>query len=349
VLLFKILQNPLTRKNISIKNKYESMNLNEILKYLFGVLFLTVIIPLLFFLGIMLISGKMDTNIIAGLSVLNIFFFVGSGFLIFIGLMIAPSYPKWGRYLAYGGVVGIMILLLIIETSIVGMSVNKFRNQYESGKIWSECTSTPKSMMSFVSCALTGHQPLPNSTKDVWGIIGVYGFYLAGLLVPLAILTALFADFVESSGVVQNPTYQKIIGLGLGFMAYRGFIVTRLIYILDIGSTGVALIALNFIWLGGILSYINRSFRQWRILEDEQLLGRYSEQALRSLKAIANTWAVATQIRDSFNDSNFMNSLELVMGKINAQAWKARANQGYFRVDEFKSQFLRALEKEAKQ
>jgi hypothetical protein len=173
--------------------------------------------------------------------------------------------------------------------------------------------------------------------------LGVYGFYLAGFLAPLAILTALVADFVEASGVIQRPTYQKIIGFGLGFLAYRGFIVSRLIYILDIGSTGVAVIALNFIWLGGILGYINRSFKQWKTLESAEALGRFSGQHLRSLSAQADTWTTWEDVRTSFNSNDFLGSLELVLGDLDARAWKARALAKQGSVSIFREAFKRAL------
>jgi hypothetical protein len=141
---------------------------------------------------------------------------------------------------------------------------------------------------------------LPQNSKDIWGFLGMYGFYIVGILAPLFLLTALFMDIVESSGVVQGQTYRRIIGGALGLLAYRGFIVTRLVYILDIGSTGVAVIALNFIFLGGILSYINRAFQQWRQLESAEALGRFSQDHLRALAAIAHTWVTWNDVQTSF-------------------------------------------------
>ena len=314
---------------------------------IWGPLILLFILPFILTFGWLFIIGAAQIPIISSL-ILFFILMALSGFLIFIGLMIAPTHPTWGRYMAYGGVIGIMILLLIIETSIVSMSGYNLAKKSATGNLWSECTSTPKSIISFVSCALTGHQPLPTSTKDIWGFLGIYGFYIAGLIVPLAILTALFADFIESSGVIQNSTYRRIIGFGLGFMAYRGFIVSRLIYILDIGSTGIAVIALNFVWLGGILSYINRSFNQWKMIEDEQLIKRATEQALITLRAAARSWITPNNVQTSFNDSRFMNSLEFVMGKVGAEAWKARAEDENLNVDDFRNRFLDALDKAKK-
>ncbi|MCX8179677.1 MAG: hypothetical protein N3E38_03035 [Candidatus Aenigmarchaeota archaeon] len=277
---------------------------------------LTVGLPLLL---IFLASSFLGLSITVGLLPIYIVGFILSGFAIFIGLMVAPSHPQFGKYTAYVGVGGLMLLLLIIETSILAAAGYRLGNKFLSDKLWTECTSTPTSIINFVSCAITGHQPLPTSYKDIWGLFGVYGFYIFGLIVPLFILSALFADFVEASGVVQNPTYQKIIGFGLGFMAYRGFVVTRLIYILDIGSAGVAVIALNFIWLGGILSYIRRSFRQWALVEAEQTLSRDLPLIIRSLKAIANSWNTQTGVAAAFSDEKFLRNLTLVVGPIKAK------------------------------
>jgi len=250
-------------------------------------------------------------------SKLGLFFvlFVGSGFLIFGGLMIAPLHPKGGRYLAYIGVVGIMVLLLIIETSLIDLRINT----YLEGKLWTDCQQTPKNVISFVSCAITGYQPAPQGATDIWGMMGVYGFYIFGLVAPLVILTALFTDFVKASGVIQSTTNERIIGLGLGFMAYRGFVVSRLIYILDIGSAGIALIALNFIWLGGILGYINRSFKQWQTLEAEMELSIDMPNVARNLKRIADEWKGSKQVAGDFADPIFLRNLTLIVGTVEAQ------------------------------
>ncbi len=283
-----------------------------------SIIALAIIAPFAIIFLLSILAGGFSIGVIS--SLIMVFILLGlSGFLIFLGLLIAPTYPKIGKYLAYGGVVGLMILLLIIETSIIGISGYKIGKNYVSGNFWSSCTSTPNSIISFLTCSITGHQPLPSSTKDIWGFFGVYGFYLFGLFVPLIILVALFADFVEVSGVVQNPTYQKIIGFGLGFMAYRGFVVTKLIYILDIGSTGIAVIALNFIWLGGVLGYIRRSFRQWQLLEAEQELATDMPRLARNLQAIANNWRNKEMVAASFSDPVFMRNLTLIVGAVKAQ------------------------------
>ncbi|MEM5777376.1 MAG: hypothetical protein QXJ06_02920 [Candidatus Aenigmatarchaeota archaeon] len=285
---------------------------------------------LLIFLPIILI---VVLSIFAGLVISSLFLlligFTMSGFIIFIGMMIAPTYPKIGRYLSYVGVIGIMILLIIIEGSIIGLSGfnlgKKFiQNNYS---LWTECDQTPINSINFLSCALTGHQPLPTKVEDIWGWLGIYGFYIFGLIAPLFILTALFADFVETSGFVQNPKYQKIIGFGLGFMAYRGFIVTRLIYILDIGSTGVAMIALNFIWLGGILGYIRKSFQQWKLLEEESELKNYIPNLRKNLIAIIDSWQSVAMAIDALNSRKFKNSLSLFLDAVDIDVFTKRIAQ----------------------
>ncbi|MBU5688332.1 MAG: hypothetical protein KQA41_02155 [Candidatus Aenigmarchaeota archaeon] len=304
------------------------------------------------FLPIILILGAL--TIFASVTVVSSIFFllIGfaiSGFIIFIGMMIAPIQPKIGRYLAYAGVIGIMILLLIIEGSIIGLSGVNLGYKFVKGgyNLWTECKQPIESLDVFLSCALTGHQPLPTGVKDIWGWLGIYGFYIFGLLVPLFILSALFADFVETSGIVSNRTYQKIIGFGLGFMAYRGFIVTRLIYILDIGSVGIALIALNFIWLGGILGYIKRSFAQFKLLEADIDLSTDIEKVKRYLVSIANKWESVEMVAANLSDPIIFRDLQLVVGNTMAELLrdKSRNIKDSNDIPKFRDEFKKAIMK----
>ena len=305
---------------------------------LLTLLLIGIIVPLVFAGAVALIYHGSVFTLITGGILLYFVFIVGSGFLIFIGMIIAPSNPRIGKYLSYSGLVGIMILLLLIETSIVGFSGYKIANNIKGGSYWAPCTSKPSNLITYITCFSTGHQPI---TTDTVGILGIFGFSIFGIIMPLFIFVALFSDFVETSGVVQNRTYQKIIGLGLGFMAYRGFIVSRLIYILDIGSVGVAVIALNFIWLGGILSYIRRSFRQWQLLEEQQELRRLIPRLIENLKEIAKTWTTQEDVARNFSDHKFMRGLELVVGPTEADSLKAESASND--LSRFKQKFIKTI------
>ncbi|MEM5877826.1 MAG: hypothetical protein QXF12_03000, partial [Candidatus Aenigmatarchaeota archaeon] len=153
------------------------------------------------------------------------------------------------------------------------------------------------------------------------------------------------SDFVESSGVVQNPTYQKIIGFGLGFMAYRGFIVTRLIYILDIGATGVAVIALNFIFLGGVLNYVRRSFAQFQILEAEMEIGEDVEKLKIYLQRTSDQWKTKEMVATNFSDPIFLRNLQLVVGNTITESLKDESSKIPNRaaLEKFKNEFKKAV------
>ncbi|MBU5689901.1 MAG: hypothetical protein QXM68_01740 [Candidatus Aenigmatarchaeota archaeon] len=259
-------------------------------------------------------------------SLVSIIGIIFSGFLIFIGMMVAPYNPKVGRWIAYGGVVGLMFLLMVIEVFIIKKASDDIKFINDNTDFWGDCgTNPPKSWHSYLACALTGHQPINSGTSNVWNAFGIFGFVIFGLTIPLAILTSLLIDIVESSGVVQSPTYQKFIGFGLGFMAYRGFIVTRLIYILDIGTTGVAVIALNFIFLGGVLAYVKRAFKQWQEIEHEMDIATANSQFRKIvIETLKNANSVES-LRNAFNDERFYGALKYLLGEIEAKKLQADA------------------------
>ncbi|MCS7135262.1 MAG: hypothetical protein NZ893_02380, partial [Candidatus Aenigmarchaeota archaeon] len=95
---------------------------------------------------------------------------------------------------------------------------------------------------------------------------------------------SLFQDFVISSGVIRRPKAQKIVGACLGLIAYRGFAVTNLLEILSLGTLGIALLALNLVFLGGLLAYLHRVFERWRPLEAAMNIVRSSAAFRRSLR-----------------------------------------------------------------
>jgi hypothetical protein len=78
-------------------------------------------------------------------------------------------------------------------------------------------------------------------------------------------------------------------------IAYRGFAVTNMLEILSLGTIGIALLALNLIFLGGLLAYIHRVFEKWKPIENamgivraganaRKLLREYTRAAIRAAR-----------------------------------------------------------------
>ncbi|MCX8178307.1 MAG: hypothetical protein N3D75_00555 [Candidatus Aenigmarchaeota archaeon] len=287
---------------------------NKITSALTNYLIILAVIFLVVIIAAILLSGFTST-------IDNIAFISSSGFIIlfssstaiFIGMLIAPYNPKIGKIVAYFGVGLVMFALIFMEVYIIQKTVT---NRGTSFAYCKDLSFSNSDLDEIFSCLLTGHK-ITGSEKS--NALSIGGFFVFSFLVPLFILVALMADFVESSGVVQNPTYQKIIGFGLGFLAYRGFIVTNLIYILDVGATGMAVIALNFIFIGGVLSYVRRVFRQWQLVENEIFLGQVSDKfrlmVLNSLEKVNDL----QQFKTTINDEGFKGALIFILGEVEAK------------------------------
>ncbi|MEM0473315.1 MAG: hypothetical protein QXF88_01180 [Candidatus Aenigmatarchaeota archaeon] len=286
---------------------------NKITSALTNYLILLVVIFLVVIIAAILLSGFTST-------IDNLVFISSSGFIIlfssstaiFIGMLIAPYNPKIGKIVAYFGVGLVMFALIFMEAYIIQKTVTKRGTNFE----YCNSLTSSSGLNDIFSCLLTGHKITGSEKSDA---LAIGGFFVFSFLVPLFILVALMADFVESSGVVQNKTYQKIIGFGLGFLAYRGFIVTNLIYILDVGATGMAVIALNFIFIGGVLSYVRRVFRQWQLVENEIFLGqakdKFRSMVLNSLKNVDSV----EQLKSTINDESFKGALIFLLGETEAK------------------------------
>jgi hypothetical protein len=227
-----------------------------------------------------------------------------SGGALILGVIIAYSNPRVGKIIAYIGIGGVLLTLVTLEVSIVGITgKNRIKEEY----VFQECKNIPlikngiASMMDSLSCIITGY--FPKNYPSMYLI----GFWIFGVAIPLVILGGIFLDLVESSGIIKNRVSQRLIGWGLGFMAYRGFVISNLIYIIDLVSAGMAVIVLNFIFVGGLLTYTNRVFNQWKTLEDAIELGKSQVVAAKNAKVIleqalklANSGSDLKSIKDNY-------------------------------------------------
>jgi hypothetical protein len=250
------------------------------------ILVLTVGIPLIalpFLMGVTINTIFLLFTVGIGLGSFILLLF--SGGLIIVGVLVAPSNYRVGRILAILGVAGVLITLTIVELLMIAAStLNQMGVDLTSSKLWEEiknkaakyqnflyCGSFPvmvgpgenpiKSVGDTFACIITGY--LPAKASSAYYI----GFWIFGIVMPLLITTGIFLDLTQSSGMLQNPISQRIVGWGLGFMALRGLYATGLIFILDVTTTGMLVILLNFIFVGGLMAYTNRIFHQWEPIE----------------------------------------------------------------------------------
>lgn len=230
-----------------------------------------------------------------------------SGTIVILGVIIASSNPKVGKILAYVGIGGFLFSLLILEIigslyfgSIrVGANLNqptftdllneiqRAMKNYNQFKV---CSSIPVtvtglnvvSITDSLSCLITGY--IPASSKN--DMLFYLGFWIFSVAIPLIVLGGIFLDMTISSGIINNKISQRLVGWGLAFMAYRGLIVTYLIFILDYLAAGMAIITLNFIFTGFLLSYTNKVFHQWSDIDRAMLTHNVRERARILLKHI---------------------------------------------------------------
>ena len=272
----------------------------------------TIIIILILAVGIpllalpILIGGAVTTVFLiltVGLGLGGFILLLLSGGLIIVGVMLAPSYYRLGRILAVLGVAGVLVGLLVLEVltaasltlnrigvDLTSDNLEEIKKKAASYQNFLYCGSFPVkvgpeknpliSLADTFSCIITGY--LPQNTSSVYYI----GFWIFGIVIPLLITTGIFLDLTQSSGILQNPISQRVVGWGLGFMALRGLYTTGIILILDVTSAGMVVILLNFIFVGGLLAYTNRIFQRWTSIET----------TLQRARVSSNMRVAATQI-----------------------------------------------------
>lgn len=279
-------------------------------------LILILILVFIFVVPLLIIAGTQYwsvVKILLGSSFIVFLLLILSGGLLILGVIVAYSYPKTGKIMAYIGIGGVLISLIVFEIFIA--IIASFRNagvdinaadlmkeikeksiKYES---FSSCDSLPvvkgKSGISLgdsLSCIITGY--LPKNVSTIYYL----GFWIFGVVMPLLITSGIFNDLVESAGIINNRISRRLIGWGLGFIAYRGLLITGFIFILDYVSAGMAIIVLNFIFVGGLLSYTNRIFSQWKPLEDAIDMSKSITVGTTNVRTILRT------ARDLVNQNN---------------------------------------------
>jgi hypothetical protein len=147
-----------------------------------------------------------------------------------------------------------------ILSSVIGESIKK------GNVIFMPCDNFGgKNLLDIASCVLIGYYPSGNRLASAFAY---YSVYLFGVVFPIIVIVLIFTDAVENSGIIANKLYAKLIGIGLGMMAWRGFIITRLIFVLDFGATGIALLLINLLFFGIIFNRIKLFFQTYQQLED---------------------------------------------------------------------------------
>ncbi|MEM5799053.1 MAG: hypothetical protein QXZ43_00060 [Candidatus Aenigmatarchaeota archaeon] len=214
---------------------------------------------------------------------LSILLLIFSGGLLLLGVIIGYSHPGVGKIIAYTGIACVLLFLLFIEVSVISLNEKKESNEkfkFENCKklpvFDKDFTRLPDSLF----CILTGYLPKDDSN------LYIIGYWIFGITIPLLITSGIFLDLVQSSGIITNRMSQRFLGWGLGFLAYRGLVVSNLIYIIDFISAGMAVIVLNFIFVGGLLAYTNKVFSQWKSIEDAVEFGKSIQIARINSKRI---------------------------------------------------------------
>lgn len=203
-------------------------------------------------------------------------------FTILLGFILFPVNTTLAKLVIYGGLFAIMIALSLFEFSLLtsngGNIIPKYREcpagDYDLGNL----RSGHSSPINTISCWFTGHE----ATTP----FDLVSLSVTGIAVPLVALIYLFVDFVSASGVITDPTSKNVLGVSFGILAYRGFLVSKLIYVLDFGAMGIALLAINFIFMGGLFAYLRRALQNWAPMEQTIKYGGITAQAAENLKVI---------------------------------------------------------------
>lgn len=242
-----------------------------------------IIISYLTFL--LIIFYLIDWNLI---NLVSLIVFTSFGFIsilsiivIYLGIIfsfIFPDISKYTKFIVYLGIIFLIISLFAAEISII-KSLSGIR-LYKFG--WTECNN-PRGIFNTISCLLTGYTPSQSSNNLVSFFI-VYGFWVYGFAFPIILLSYLFIDGINSSGIIQNETYKKIIAISLSFLAYKGFIVSKLIEFLYIGLFGVIAIVINLFVVRYVIKKVRKLFIRFERMEAKELNKQRAEQLKRILK-----------------------------------------------------------------
>lgn len=261
--------------------------------FLLTILLATIIVIFLTVPGLVEFFTEFFTSILTSIVVIAF-----GSLLILFGVILAGRHLATGRTIAYIGVAILLVGFFIIEMAYVTKSKEALKvpmtercSGSYSGGIFASGNAAE-----FVTCIITGYK-----YKGDYGAWAFLGFWVFGVVVPILLFISLFQDFVISSGVIKQRRSQKIVGICLGLIAYRGFAVTNLLEILSLGTLGIALLALNLIFLGGLLAYLHRVFERWRPIEAAMEIVRSSAASRKTL--IGYVDALQRAIREGDEDA----------------------------------------------
>ncbi|MBU5689899.1 MAG: hypothetical protein QXM68_01730 [Candidatus Aenigmatarchaeota archaeon] len=264
--------------------------------FLLTIVFATLVVTAVAIPGFIDFVLEYITNVITSIMLIAI-----GSFLILFGIIIAGSHLRTGKTLSYIGLGVIIVGFLIIQMSYV----MKSRAALATPMTVKCSTGGANNIAEGIMCVITGYK-----YKGNYGGFAFLSYWVFGVVVPLLLLMSLFYDFVSSSGVIKRPQSQKIVGYCLGLIAYRGFVVTNLLEILSIGTLGIALVALDLIFLGGLLAYINRVFEKWRPIEHAMGIARGSMQAKFLMKNYARDVKIMIKNGDFDHALDILDTME---------------------------------------
>jgi hypothetical protein len=280
--------------------------------FLFSILVATLIVIFLTVPGLTDFFKEFFSSILASIIVI-----AAGSFLILFGVIIAGHSLGFGKTIAYVGVAVLIIGFFIIEMAYITKTKETLAipmTERCSGSASGRGLFGGVNAAEFVTCMITGYK-----YKGDYGTWAFLGFWVFGVVVPLMLFLSLFYDFVDASGVVRHAKSKKIVGYSLGLIAYRGFAVANLLEILSIGTLGIALLALNLIFLGGLLAYIHRVFEKWKPIENAMGIVRAGANARKLLREYTKAALKAAREGDQDHLLELLDTMEHIANRID---WK---------------------------
>lgn len=250
--------------------------------------FFSLLMPIIviYFIFLTIILYLIDWNLTNILSLIafssSILALILSVVAIYLGILfsfIFPNISKYTKFIVYLGIIFFILSFFAAEIttikSLSGVSPSRLG--------WVECTQ-PKGIFNTISCLLTGYMSA-RPTANLIDFLVIYGFWIYGFVFPISILSYLFIDGISSSGMIQNETYKNIIAISLSFLAYRGFIITKLMNFLYIGFFGVIIMIINLFVARLVIKKVNKLFIRFEKIEKNEL----NKQKAAQLKSILKT------------------------------------------------------------
>ncbi|MBU5687806.1 MAG: hypothetical protein QW474_01755 [Candidatus Aenigmatarchaeota archaeon] len=233
--------------------------------------------------------------------------------LLLSGIILAPiisSYdPRYARWISYSGAIIIMFSFVYLEVGALSSTIGASIKNRQI--IFMPCDDfNNKGIMDIISCIMIGYFPSQNLTAKT---LSYFSIILFTLFIPFIIVSYLFMDAIETSGIISNQFYAKMIAIGLSFLAYRGLVVTKLIYILDLGATGISLILINFLFIGIIFSRVKTFFDTWKpleyVIETTSKIKNYKNEILSILQQSQSLGGISTIANEKSNFASMLNQV----------------------------------------